>query len=78
MVAAGDARPESTLYFDDSTRNVAAGAEMGLYSVLVGRRDANVGADLEVRTYWIPSPGPCCRTRLEQTFGGQASSSLRA
>jgi len=49
MAAAGEARPESTLYFDDSTRNVAAGAEMGLYSVMVGRRNADVGADLEAR-----------------------------
>ncbi len=49
MAAAGEARPESTLYFDDSTRNVAAGAEMGLYAVMVGRRNADVGADLEAR-----------------------------
>ena len=49
MEAAGRAEPGTTLYFDDSTRNIAAGAELGLFSVLVGRQGANVGADVEVR-----------------------------
>ena len=49
MAAAGCAKPECTLYFDDSTRNIAAGAELGLFAVLVGRKNADVGADLEVR-----------------------------
>ena len=41
--------PGTTLYFDDSTRNIAAGAALGLFSVLVGRQGADVGADVEVR-----------------------------
>ncbi|KAK9838538.1 hypothetical protein WJX81_006073 [Elliptochloris bilobata] len=38
----------TTAFFDDSTRNVAAGRACGLYSVLVGRTGADSGADLEV------------------------------
>ena len=47
MAAAGGAKPDTTLYFDDSTRNIAAGAEYGLFAVLVGRQNAGVGADVE-------------------------------
>ena len=55
MAAAGRAKPETTLYFDDSTRNIAAGAEMGLFAVLVGRQNAGVGADVEARCK-LPKP----------------------
>lgn len=49
LAAAGGATPSTTLFFDDSTRNVAAATELGLYTVLVGRKGAGIGASLEVR-----------------------------
>ena len=48
LEAAGGASAESTIFFDDSTRNIAAGSKFGLYTVLVGRQGADIGAQMEV------------------------------
>ncbi|KAK7280142.1 hypothetical protein RJT34_25204 [Clitoria ternatea] len=45
---AANVDPRRTLFLDDSTRNVAAGKEMGLYTVLVGNRVKSEGADYVV------------------------------
>lgn len=48
MEAAGASSCASTLFLDDSTRNIAAASEMGIFTVLVGRLGTNVGAHMEV------------------------------
>ncbi|XP_074283066.1 uncharacterized protein C24B11.05 [Silene latifolia] len=37
--------PKRTIFFDDSTRNIASGKEAGLHTVIVGRSDLVAGAD---------------------------------
>eukprot|EP00884_Botryococcus_braunii_P006646 jgi/Botrbrau1/15983/Bobra.0375s0007.1 len=43
------ADPHSTMFLDDSMRNIAAARKAGIYSVLVGRTDAHCG-DLEIES----------------------------
>lgn len=45
---AGHAEAATTLYFDDSTRNVAAGHQAGMFSVLVGQTGADTPSDLQL------------------------------
>ncbi|XP_027366124.1 uncharacterized protein LOC113872625 [Abrus precatorius] len=42
--------PRRSLFLDDSTRNVAAGKEMGLHTVLVGKTVKSKGADYVVES----------------------------
>ncbi|XP_021716114.1 uncharacterized protein LOC110684030 isoform X1 [Chenopodium quinoa] len=37
--------PQRTLFFDDSVRNISAGKNLGLHTVLVGKSEKSVGAD---------------------------------
>ncbi|KNA22854.1 hypothetical protein SOVF_030060 [Spinacia oleracea] len=37
--------PKRTLFFDDSVRNVSAGKNLGLHTVLVGKSERSAGAD---------------------------------
>lgn len=37
--------PQKTLFFDDSVRNVSAGKNLGLHTVLVGKSERSAGAD---------------------------------
>ena len=49
MELAGNAQPETTLFLDDSTRNVNGAHKVGLKTVLVGRTAMpDVDADLQV------------------------------
>jgi FMN phosphatase YigB (HAD superfamily) len=47
---AGGADSGATVFFDDSTRNVTAGAKAGVYSVLVGRTGVDCAADQQIRS----------------------------
>ncbi|KAK9820349.1 hypothetical protein WJX72_009320 [[Myrmecia] bisecta] len=62
------ADPETTLYLDDSTRNVAAGHNAGIFSILVGKTGANIGADREVLDILdLPTALPELWQQFEQT-----------
>ncbi|GAQ92211.1 Haloacid dehalogenase-like hydrolase (HAD) superfamily protein [Klebsormidium nitens] len=61
-IAGADAR--STLFFDDSLRNIGAGKAAGLATVLVGRQERCEGADLALPSVHelpaaVPSLWPC-------------------
>ncbi|KAH1036107.1 hypothetical protein GLYMA_20G144800v4 [Glycine max] len=45
---AANVDPRRTLFLDDSVRNIAAGKEMGLHTVLVGKTEKSKGADYAV------------------------------
>ncbi|KAJ1423797.1 Pyrimidine 5-nucleotidase [Sesbania bispinosa] len=49
-IHAGNVDPRRTLFLDDSVRNIAAGKEMGLYTVLVGKTVKSKGADYAVES----------------------------
>lgn len=70
MEAAGGASAESTMFFDDSTRNIAAGSKFGLYTVLVGRQGADIGAQMEVLTK------PCLTSNPTSILGAHLISIL--
>ncbi|XP_050368745.1 uncharacterized protein LOC126786835 [Argentina anserina] len=42
--------PQRTLFFDDSIRNIQAGKEMGLHTVLVGSSQVTKGADYAIES----------------------------
>lgn len=58
--------PNRTIFFDDSTRNIASGKAAGLHTVVVGRLELIVGADYALRSIhnmkealpeiWKPEP----------------------
>ena len=58
MEAASASSVATTLFLDDSTRNIAAAAELGLFTVLVGRLGANMGAHMEVLLFPQAAPPP--------------------
>lgn len=45
----GGPQPSSTLWLDDSARNITTGHKLGMYSVLVGRRGVMCPSDLQMR-----------------------------
>ncbi|DBB13288.1 TPA: hypothetical protein ACH3X3_005024 [Trebouxia sp. C0006] len=45
---ANNASAETTIFLDDSTRNIVAGHQKGLTTVLVGRTGMDTGADAEI------------------------------
>jgi hypothetical protein len=45
------AEPATTLFVDDSARNIAAAHGVGIFSVLVGREGHVVGADAAIPTF---------------------------
>ncbi|KAG5152929.1 hypothetical protein AAZX31_10G236400 [Glycine max] len=47
---AANVDPRRTLFLDDSVRNIAAGKEMGLHTVLVGKTMKSKGADYAVES----------------------------
>ncbi|GAB4816107.1 hypothetical protein N2152v2_003153 [Parachlorella kessleri] len=47
---AGGADAASTVFFDDSTRNVTSGVKSGVFSVLVGRTGVDCTADLQLKS----------------------------
>lgn len=47
---ANNASAETTIFLDDSTRNIVAGHQKGLTTVLVGRTGMDTGADAEILT----------------------------
>lgn len=49
-IHAANVDPRRTLFLDDSVRNIAAGKEMGLYTVLVGKTVKSKGADYAVES----------------------------
>lgn len=62
---AGGAEARTSVFFDDSTRNVASAASLGIYSVLVGRVGVNSGADVELLSLLdLPTAAPALWSQM--------------
>ncbi|XP_057867239.2 uncharacterized protein C24B11.05 [Cryptomeria japonica] len=49
-IQVANADPQRTIFFDDSTRNIAAGKRAGLHTVLVGASNRTEGADFALES----------------------------
>lgn len=59
LQAAGGADASTSVFFDDSARNVSTAASLGIYSVLVGRVGVNCDADAELLSLLdLPTAAP--------------------
>lgn len=78
LQAAGGALASTSVFFDDSARNVSTAASLGIYSVLIGRVGVNSDADAELLSLLdLPTAAPAL---WQQMTGGAAGPlpSLRA
>ncbi|KAL3132064.1 hypothetical protein ABBQ32_008677 [Trebouxia sp. C0010 RCD-2024] len=72
---AGGASANTTIFLDDSTRNIVAGHQKGLTTVLVGRTGMDTGADAEILSLLdLPSSAPSIWTMLSSPKNAQPPS----